>query len=98
MGGKSYAVYILASKKNGILYIGVTNNLVKRVLEHKTGIIKGFPHKYNIHKLVYYEITPYITDAIHREKRLKRWDRKWKIDLINESNPDWNDLYDKILE
>ncbi|MED7819519.1 MULTISPECIES: GIY-YIG nuclease family protein [unclassified Francisella] len=90
-------VYILASKCNGTLYIGVTSNLVKRVYEHKQGYADGFTKKYDIKKLVYYEQFDNITDAIYREKRLKTWQRKWKLDLINEFNPKWLDLYDSIL-
>ena len=86
-------MYILASKRNGTLYIGVTSNLVKRVYEHKNNIIEGFTKKYNIQKLVYYEITDDIESAIRREKQLKKWNRKWKINLIENSNPEWRDLY-----
>ena len=88
-----YYVYILVSKRNGTLYIGVTSNLVKRVYEHKNNIIEGFTKKYNIQKLVYYEITNDIESAIRREKQLKKWNRKWKINLIENSNPEWRDLY-----
>ena len=88
-----YYVYILVSKRNGTLYIGVTSNLVKRVYEHKNNIIEGFTKKYNIQKLVYYEITDDIESAIRREKQLKKWNRKWKINLIENSNPEWRDLY-----
>ena len=88
-----YYIYILANKRNGTLYIGVTSNLVKRVYEHKNNIIDGFTKKYSIHKLVYYEITDDIESAIRREKQLKKWNRKWKINLIENSNPKWIDLY-----
>ena len=88
-----YYVYILASKRNGTLYIGVTNDLVKRVHEHKNGMIEGFTKKYGVHMLVYYEQTNDSYSAIEREKRLKRWKRQWKIDLIQKSNPEWRDLY-----
>ena len=88
-----YYIYILANKRNGTLYIGVTSNLVKRVYEHKNNIIEGFSKKYNIHKLVYYEITNDIENAIRREKQLKKWNRKWKMNLIENSNPEWIDLY-----
>ena len=88
-----YYIYILANKRNGTLYIGVTSNLVKRVYEHKNNIIDGFTKKYSIHKLVYYEITDDIESAIRREKQLKKWNRKWKINLIEDSNPEWRDLY-----
>ena len=88
-----YYIYILANKRNGTLYIGVTSNLVKRVYEHKNNIIDGFTKKYSIHKLVYYEITDDIESAIRREKQLKKWNRKWKINLIEKNNPEWIDLY-----
>ncbi|MBU2444971.1 MAG: GIY-YIG nuclease family protein [Bacteroidetes bacterium] len=78
----NYYVYILASKRNGTLYIGVTNNLVRRVYEHKNNLIEGFTKKYSVHDLVYYEIYQNVMDAIQREKRLKTWKRKWKIELI----------------
>ena len=82
---KQYFVYILASKKNGTLYIGVTNDLIRRVYEHKEGIIEGFTKKYNIKNLVYYEIHTDINEAIKREKALKKWKRDWKIELIEKS-------------
>ncbi|MBW7991414.1 MAG: GIY-YIG nuclease family protein [Planctomycetes bacterium] len=88
-----YFVYILASKKNGTLYIGVTNNLLKRVYEHKNNLVEGFTQKYDVHNLVYYEIFRNIQDAITREKNIKKWKRKWKMELIEESNPKWEDLY-----
>jgi putative endonuclease len=88
-----YYVYILASKRNGTLYIGVTSNLIKRVYEHKKNLVDGFTKKYNIHKLVYYEITKDIESAISREKQLKKWNRKWKLKLIEKNNPEWRDLY-----
>jgi len=88
-----YYIYILANKRNGTLYIGVTSNLVKRAYEHKNNIIDGFTKKYNIHKLVYYEISDDIESAIRREKQLKKWNRKWKMNLIEKNNPEWKDLY-----
>jgi len=91
-----YFVYILASKKNGTLYIGVTSNLLKRVYEHKNNLVEGFTQKYNVHKLVYYEIYQNIHDAITREKRIKKWKRQWKIELIEQSNPNWEDLFDSL--
>ena len=94
---KQYYVYILASKRNGMLYIGVTNNLLKRVNDHKNNIIKGFTQKYNVHKLVYYEPYRYIRDAINREKRMKKWNRQWKINLIEKDNPLWKDLFDRLV-
>ena len=93
-----YYVYILASKENGTLYIGVTNSLIKRVYEHKQGLIEGFSKKYNVHRLVYYEITNDVNSAIYREKCLKKWNRAWKIRLIKENNPSWEDLYKDLLE
>ncbi len=91
-----YFVYILASKRNGTLYIGVTNNLLKRVDQHKEGIAEGFTKKYGVHKLVYYEVFNRIQDAITREKRMKKWNRQWKIELIEKSNPNWEDLFDRL--
>ena len=90
---KQYYVYILASKRNGTLYIGVTNNLLKRVDEHKNKLIDGFTKKYNVHNLVYYEQHDDIFCAITREKQMKKWKRKYKLELIEKSNPDWIDLY-----
>jgi len=94
---KNYYVYILASQRNGTLYIGVTNDLVRRVYEHKNNLIKGFTSKYNIHQLVYYEHTHDIYSALTREKQLKKWKRKWKLQLIEEMNPNWCDLYKDII-
>jgi putative endonuclease len=87
-----YYIYILASQKNGTLYIGVTNDLERRVLEHKQKVNEGFTSKYNVNMLVYFESFQYINDAILREKRLKKWNRQWKINLIEEENKEWNDL------
>ncbi|MFA4995893.1 MAG: GIY-YIG nuclease family protein [Patescibacteria group bacterium] len=92
-----YYVYILTSEFNGTLYIGVTNNLVKRVWEHKNKLLEGFTKKFNVSLLVYYEEYLDIRDAIEREKRMKKWNRQWKVNLIEKSNPSWNDLYDKIV-
>jgi putative endonuclease len=89
---KNYYVYILASKKNGTLYIGVTNDLKRRVYEHKNKLVKSFTEKYNVSNLVYYEFTNNIESALDREKVLKKWNRQWKIELIEKANPDWNDL------
>jgi putative endonuclease len=91
---KTYFVYILASKINGTLYIGITSNLEKRVWEHKNKIIKGFTEKYGVDKLVYYEQTENVESALTREKQLKKWKREWKIKLIQENNPEWKDLYE----
>ncbi len=90
---KDYCVYIMTNKKNGTLYIGVTNDVIRRVGEHKRGKIEGFTQKYGLNRLVYYEHYAQIKDAIRREKQLKHWNRKWKIALIEESNPQWQDLF-----
>ena len=89
-------VYLLANKRNTTLYLGVTNDLKRRVAEHKLHINSGFSDKYNTEKLVYYEIHEHIYDAIQREKQLKKWRREWKDTLINEFNPEWNDLAETI--
>ncbi|MCR4263881.1 MAG: GIY-YIG nuclease family protein [Candidatus Roizmanbacteria bacterium] len=94
---KSYYVYILASSKNGTLYIGVTSNLIKRVWQHKNNIAEGFTKKYSIHQLVYFEKYENIEDAIKREKQLKKWNRNWKVVLIEKVNQNWNDLYIEII-
>jgi putative endonuclease len=94
---KQYYVYILASKKNGTLYIGVTNNLPKGVYEHKNNLIEGFTRKYNVHNLVYYESYGDVYAAIAREKAIKKWKRAWKIELIEKSNPLWKDLYCEMV-
>lgn len=86
----------MASKKDGVLYIGVTDNLIRRVYEHKKGIIDGFTKKYFVHKLVYFEQTPDIISAINKEKQAKKWKRDWKVELIEKDNPEWEDLYSKI--
>ncbi len=92
-----YYVYILASQMYGTLYIGVTNNLVRRVYDHKNGNIDGFTKKFKIHSLVYFEETSDIESAIVAEKRMKKWRRQWKIDLIQASNPQWKDLYFDLI-
>lgn len=89
---KTYYIYILSNKYNNVLYVGVTNDLPRRVLEHKQKQIKGFTHKYNCTKLVYYDTTDDVSAAITREKELKNWHREWKENLINEFNPKWEDL------
>jgi putative endonuclease len=94
---KNYCVYILASQKNGTLYTGITNDLVRRVYEHKNDLIKGFTSKYRINRLVYYEQIADIRSAIIREKQIKKWNRKWKIELIEAMNPGWTDLYDDLV-
>jgi len=90
-------VYILASKKNGTLYVGVTSDLIKRIYQHKNGLISGFTEKYKVHKLMYFEQYEDISEAIKREKQLKGWRRDWKLKLIEDNNPRWEDLYDSIL-
>ena len=92
-----YYVYILASKRNGTLYIGVTNDLIKRIYEHKNNLVEGFTKKYTVHKLVYYEETGDVNSAIKREKQIKKWNRKWKLELIEKKNPNWRDLYETLV-
>ena len=89
---KTYAVYILTNYNETTFYIGVTGNLQKRIWEHKNKVVEGFTKKYNVDRLVYYELTDSIESAINREKQLKRWHRQWKINLIKEMNPDFKDL------
>jgi putative endonuclease len=91
-----YYVYILASQRNGTLYVGVTNDIARRVFEHRTGATPGFTAKYDVKILVWYEVHPSIAEAIAREKRLKRWKRSWKIKLIEENNPQWLDIYERL--
>ena len=94
---KQPSVYIMANHHNTTLYIGVTSNLIQRIYQHKNKLVKGFSAKYNVEKLVYYEIFEDMKNAITREKRLKLWKRDWKNRLINEKNPCWNDLYFDLL-
>jgi putative endonuclease len=91
-----YYVYILASRKNGTLYIGMTSDLMKRIYQHKNDLVKGFTKKYSVHTLVYFEQTADVQAALRREKQLKSWKRDWKMRLIEESNPGWHDLYDTL--
>ncbi len=93
----SYFVYILASKRNGTLYVGVTNDLVRRIFEHKQGTASQFTKRYGVSDLVHIEIFTSPQDAIQRETSLKRWPRKWKLDLIERDNPEWIDLFDKLV-
>ena len=95
MGG-SFFVYILASKKNGTLYVGVTNDLARRMTEHKAKLVPGFTRQYSVDRLVYFETFESIIEARAREHVLKRWRRAWKITLIEELNPEWNDLSDRL--
>ncbi len=94
---KQPAVYILASKRNGTLYVGVTSDLVKRIWEHRNDLVEGFTKRYSVHQLVWYELHESMNSAIQREKRLKGWKRKWKVQLIESKNPNWEDLYAKII-
>ena len=89
-------VYIMASQRNGTLYVGATSDLVKRVWEHKNKVVPGFTAQYNVHILVYYEIHLTIMEAARRERRFKNWCRQWKLNLIEQNNPTWRDLYDEI--
>lgn len=93
---QQYYVYILASKRNGTLYTGFTSGLPKRTWEHKNDIVGGFTKKYQIHILVHYEVFEDKEAALKREKQLKKWHRKWKLELIEKSNPEWKDLYNEI--
>ncbi len=97
MTDKTAYIYILTNKNNNVFYIGVTSNLKKRIWEHKNKVVEGFSKKYNLNKLVYYEVGEDILSAIEREKQLKNWHRKWKINLIKTQNPNFKDLYDDIL-
>jgi putative endonuclease len=92
----AYYVYLLASKKHGTLYLGVTNNIVRRAHEHRTDAVDGFTSRYGVHKLVWFEIYDDAMTAIAREKELKKWRRDWKVRLIEEQNPAWDDLYPGI--
>ena len=90
-------VYILASRRNGTLYVGVTSNLVKRIWEHKNNVVQGFTQKYGVHMLVWFELHETMESAIRREKAIKEWKRDWKLKLIEQQNPAWRDLYSEIL-
>jgi len=95
---KAYYVYIMASKREGVLYIGVTDDLIKRVYEHKSDIIEGFTKKYKVHTLVYFDVADNPISAIIREKQMKKWKRAWKIREIEADNPEWRDLYFDIVK
>ena len=97
MSTKEYFVYLVASKKRGTLYTGITNNLIKRIYEHKKGVVEGFTKKYQVHQLVYFEKHIDVLEAISREKVIKKWRRKWKFNLIEQDNPHWIDLYSEII-
>ena len=94
---KAFCVYILASKRNGALYVGITSNLVQRAWQHKEGLADGFTKEYGIKLLVWYEQHESAESAITREKQIKKWNREWKIRLIEKSNPYWNDLYSELI-
>jgi putative endonuclease len=94
---KRACVYILASKPNGTLYVGVTSDIARRAFEHRSDAVDGFTKRYGVHRLVYVEFHETVPDAIVREKRIKKWNRSWKIELIERDNPEWRDLYDDIL-
>ena len=94
---KTPCVYILASRQNGALYLGVTSNLPQRVWQHKGDFVAGFTKQYNVHRLVWYEVHESMESAIAREKAIKKWRRQWKINLIEAENPDWRDLYQDVL-
>ena len=93
---KQYWVYVLASKRNGTLYCGVSSDLIKRVWQHKNDVIDGFTKKHQVKRLVYFEAHQEVQGALGREKRIKKWKRDWKLRLIEEKNPEWRDLYDQI--
>ena len=97
MNNKEPAVYILASRRNGTLYIGVTSNLVKRGWEHRSRSIEGFTKRFGVHCLVYFEMHASMEAAITREKQLKKWERRWKLELIESGNPEWRDLWPELL-
>ncbi|HEX9721276.1 MAG TPA: GIY-YIG nuclease family protein [Ramlibacter sp.] len=92
-----YFVYLMASGKNGTLYVGVTNDLVRRVSQHRSGAFEGFTDRYRVHHLVWFESTPSIEAAIQKEKQIKNWKREWKIALIEKENAEWRDLYESLL-
>ena len=96
-GMKLPCVYILANRRNGTLYVGVTSDLPRRVWEHKSGVAEGFTKRYGVHRLVHAEFHATMEEAILREKRIKKWRRAWKIRLIQEANPDWRDLYGALV-
>ena len=94
---KQPCVYILASDRNGTLYVGVTSDLTKRVWEHKNDLVPGFTKRYGVHDLVWYELHDSMESAIAREKTIKEWKRRWKLELIERENPEWKDLYSRLL-
>ncbi len=98
MKDHTYFLYILMSRRNGTLYVGITNNLLRRVQEHRDGLVPGFTKKYGVKMLVYFEVHGDIIEAIAREKRMKRWLRRWKLELIEKQNPQWLDLWPGLAE
>lgn len=94
---KQPAVYILASRRNGTLYTGVTSDLVKRIWEHRNNLVEGFTKRYGVHHLVYFELHEEMYQAIQREKQIKKWNRAWKIELIEKKNPQWRDLWPSLI-
>lgn len=94
---KTPCVYILASRRHGTLYVGVTSDLVQRVWQHRNDLVDGFTQRYRVHRLVWYEVHESMESAIMREKRIKKWNRDWKIELIEKNNPSWSDLYGEIV-
>jgi len=94
---KQPCVYMLANRKHGVIYIGVSSNLIKRVWQHKNNVVKSFTQKYHVHDLVWHEVHQEMASAISREKKLKKWRRDWKIQLIEKTNPDWLDLYPDLI-
>ena len=97
MHSKTPCVYILASRRHGVLYIGVTSDLVQRVWQHRNDLVEGFTRRYRVHRLVWYEVHESMESAILRERRIKKWNRDWKIELIEKGNPEWSDLYGEIV-
>ena len=95
---KQPCVYLLASQRNGTLYVGVTSNLVKRIYQHRHNVVKGFTNRYAVHHLVWYEMHENMESAILQEKKIKKWDRQTKLWLIEKQNPEWGDLWDKIIQ
>ncbi len=94
---RRFYIYIMANKRNGTIYIGVTNDLARRVYEHREGLVKGFTSRYGLKSIVYYEVFDSVSLAIQRETSLKRWPRRWKLALIEKANPQWKDLVDEIV-
>lgn len=92
-----FYAYIMAADRNGTIYVGVTNDLVRRAWEHRNGVVKGFTEKYGVHRLVYFEAFDDVRNAIQREGNIEHWSRKWKLALIEEKNPQWRDLFDEIV-